>query len=93
VFAIVITMNNVGGLKAHKPATTQRVPAARSIDCSKIPEWSYSRSIPVHPIVPSPLQEGSEREVDAWLRRKCEGRIKDITIVRKEDLDLVGGFS
>jgi len=29
--------------------------------------------------------------VDAWLRRKFEGRIRDVEMVDKEDLDLVSG--
>lgn len=36
-------------------------------------------------------QDGTERDVDSWLRRKFEGRLRDIEVVQKEDLDLVGG--
>ena len=32
----------------------------------------------------------SESEVEAYLRRKYEGRIKNVDIVQREDLDLVG---
>ena len=35
------------------------------------------------------VQNGQEHEVDAVLRRKFEGRIRDIEIVEREDLDLV----
>jgi hypothetical protein len=37
------------------------------------------------------LQDGTERDVDSWLRRKFEGRLRDIEVVHKEDLDLVRG--
>jgi hypothetical protein len=30
-----------------------------------------------------------EREVEAWLRRKFEGRLQEVEVVHKEDLDLV----
>ena len=42
-----------------------------------------------HAAMPAP-QNGQEHEVDAVLRRKFEGRIRDIEIVEREDLDLVG---
>lgn len=29
-------------------------------------------------------------EVDSWLRRRFEGALKEVEIVRREDLDLVG---
>lgn len=29
-------------------------------------------------------------EVDSWLRRKFEGAIREVEMVHKEDLDLVG---
>ena len=32
-----------------------------------------------------------DREVDSYLRRKYESSIRDIEVVHKEDLDLVGG--
>ncbi len=35
------------------------------------------------------VQDGQERDVDGWLRRKFEGRIKDVEVVEREDLDLV----
>jgi DNA polymerase epsilon subunit 1 len=35
------------------------------------------------------LQDGLEMEVDALLRRKYENAIRDISIVEREDLDLV----
>ncbi len=35
------------------------------------------------------VQNGQEHEVDAVLRRKFEGRFRDIEIVEREDLDLV----
>lgn len=35
-------------------------------------------------------QEGAERDVDSWLRRRFEGRLRDIEVVEREDLDLVG---
>ncbi len=38
----------------------------------------------------APVQEGCERDVEAWLRRKCEGKIKEVELVAREDLDLVG---
>jgi hypothetical protein len=41
------------------------------------------------PAAARPAQEGTERDVDAWLRRRFEGRIRDIVVVDKEDLDLV----
>lgn len=31
-----------------------------------------------------------DREVDSYLRRKFESSIRDIEVVQKEDLDLVG---
>lgn len=34
-----------------------------------------------------------EREVDSYLRRKYETSIRDIVVVHKEDLDLVGQIS
>jgi hypothetical protein len=34
-------------------------------------------------------QEDAAREVDAWLRRKFAGDIKEIELVLREDLDLV----
>ena len=37
----------------------------------------------------SRLQENTELEVDAYLRRRYEGQIANIEIVSKEDLDLV----
>lgn len=33
-----------------------------------------------------------ERDVDAYLRRRYEGKIADIQIVEKEDLDLVSHY-
>lgn len=36
------------------------------------------------------LQGDAERDVEAWLRRKYEGRIREVEVVLKEDLDLVG---
>ena len=35
------------------------------------------------------MQNGQEHEVDAVLRRKFEGRFRDIEVVEREDLDLV----
>ena len=35
------------------------------------------------------LQDGLEMEVDALLRRKYENAIRDISVVEREDLDLV----
>ena len=35
------------------------------------------------------VQDNSESEVEAYLRRKYEGRIKSVEIVEREDLDLV----
>ena len=32
-------------------------------------------------------------EVDSWLRRKFEGRLKEVEVVHREDLDLVGGWA
>ena len=37
------------------------------------------------------LQDDLEMEVDSWLRRKFEGALKEVEIVHREDLDLVGG--
>jgi hypothetical protein len=34
-------------------------------------------------------QGDAERDVEAWLRRKFEGRIREVEVVLKEDLDLV----
>jgi hypothetical protein len=34
-------------------------------------------------------QGDAERDVEAWLRRKFEGRIREVEVVMKEDLDLV----
>ena len=34
-------------------------------------------------------QDEMEREVEAWLRRKFEGRLQEVEVVHKEDLDLV----
>lgn len=35
------------------------------------------------------LQEGTESEVDMFLKKKFAGMIADIAIIEKEDLDLV----
>ena len=35
------------------------------------------------------MQENTELEVDAYLRRRYEGQISNIEIINKEDLDLV----
>lgn len=35
------------------------------------------------------MQEETERDVEVWLRRKFESRIREIEIVMREDLDLV----
>jgi hypothetical protein len=43
----------------------------------------------VPPHVPLP-QDDLEMEVDSWLRRRFEGSLKEVEIVRREDLDLVG---
>ena len=42
--------------------------------------------------VPSPHvpQDDLEMEVDSWLRRKFEGALKEVEVVQREDLDLVG---
>lgn len=32
-------------------------------------------------------------EVDSWLRRKFEGRVKEVEVVHREDLDLVSGWT
>lgn len=37
-----------------------------------------------------PSQDNMDREVDSYLRRKYESSIRDIEVVHKEDLDLVG---
>jgi hypothetical protein len=37
-------------------------------------------------------QDGLEMEVDALLRRKYENAIRDISIVEREDLDLVSAL-
>lgn len=37
-----------------------------------------------------PVQDDTERDVEVWLRRKFESRIRQIEVVTKEDLDLVG---
>jgi len=34
-------------------------------------------------------QADAERDVEAWLRRKYEGRIREMEVMLKEDLDLV----
>jgi hypothetical protein len=34
-------------------------------------------------------QDDAERDVEAWLRRKYEGRIREAEVVLREDLDLV----
>ena len=47
-------------------------------------------TLPPTPAVSLP-QNGQEHEVDAVLRRKFEGRFRDIEIVEREDLDLVRG--
>ena len=39
------------------------------------------------------VQEGAEREVDAYLRRKYASAIKEIVQVEKEDLDLKNHLS
>ncbi len=36
-------------------------------------------------------QEGREVEAENYLRRKCEGAIREVVVVEKEDLDLVRG--
>lgn len=36
-------------------------------------------------------QGDAERDVEAWLRRKYEGRIREVEVVLREDLDLVSG--
>ena len=38
------------------------------------------------------LQEKMEMDVEGYLRRRYEGRIADVEIVGKEDLDLVSNF-
>ena len=45
--------------------------------------------MPLNPAAVSPMQNGQEHEVDAVLRRKFEGRFRDIEVVEREDLDLV----
>jgi hypothetical protein len=37
------------------------------------------------------LQDDCERDVEVWLRRKFEGRIREVQVVMREDLDLVRG--
>lgn len=36
------------------------------------------------------VQGDAERDVEAWMRRKFEGRIREVEVVYREDLDLVG---
>ncbi len=36
------------------------------------------------------LQDDLEMEVDSWVRRKFEGLVKEVEVVYREDLDLVG---
>lgn len=40
--------------------------------------------------VTAPSQDDCERDVEVWLRRKFESRIREVEVVLKEDLDLVG---
>jgi len=35
------------------------------------------------------LQDDQERDVEWWLRRKFDSRIREVEVVYKEDLDLV----
>jgi BMFP domain-containing protein YqiC len=37
------------------------------------------------------VQGDAERDVEAWLRRKFEARIRSVEVVMREDLDLVRG--
>lgn len=39
---------------------------------------------------PSQVTEGSEGEVEGFLRRKFEGLVREVEMVGREDLDLVG---
>jgi hypothetical protein len=44
-------------------------------------------------LLPVWLQDDAERDVEVWLRRKFEGRIRQVEVVLREDLDLVRGGS
>ena len=41
-------------------------------------------------LCPAAPQDDLEMEVDSWLRRKFEGSVREVEIVHREDLDLVG---
>jgi hypothetical protein len=60
--------------------------AAAMLLCRQHPH--ASPAVP-HPAPPT-AQDDLEMEVDSYLRRKFEGALKDVEVVQKEDLDLVG---
>lgn len=64
--------------------------------CSAAAQLPPAIPNPPHPTPPhsrSHVQDDLEMEVDSWLRRKFEGALKEVEVVHREDLDLVGcGF-
>ncbi len=59
-----------------------------SLQCN-VTHLTLTLPVTLNPAAVSLMQNGQEHEVDAVLRRKFEGRFRDIEIVEREDLDLV----
>ena len=49
----------------------------------------FKARVPHAPYFYLQVRPGAERDVDAWLRRRFEARVRDVEVVEREDLDLV----
>jgi hypothetical protein len=68
-----------------------RLPSRVSACVAGCPDLTCSRTLPACLLacLPGCPQDDAERDVEVWLRRKFEGRIREVEVVMREDLDLV----
>jgi hypothetical protein len=75
----------------HRLCRSQATMAITRRTCSSDAGQHHAQSPVPSARCPLPPQDDAELEVEGYLRRKYEGRIKDVEVVVRDDLDQVRG--